>query len=75
MSHKAKLFFVSSCFVSGLIIYKVHDFQKSERDRMRLGVIKDIERRSLNKVEKDQQRHNNLQMIEQQLELEKSLKK
>ena len=47
---------------------------------MRSGVLKDLERRSLtavdtSKIDKDQQRLHNLQMIEHQIELERTLKK
>ena len=32
MSTKAKIFFLGSCILSGIIIYKVHDYQNEERN-------------------------------------------
>jgi len=32
MSTKAKIFFLGSCIFSGIIIYKVHDYQNEERN-------------------------------------------
>ncbi|CAF0715770.1 unnamed protein product [Brachionus calyciflorus] len=65
MSTKAKLIFSTCCAVSGYIIYRVHEYQQEERDRVRQGVFRDIERRA-NKLK-------NQQLLEEQAELQRQL--
>lgn len=76
MSTKAKLIFLGSCLVSTIIIYKVHNYQNEERNRMRLGVYKDLERRQtgLNEnIESEQRKAHNLHMLSEQAKLTQRL--
>ena len=80
MFSKAQTFFLGSCFATGLVIYQVHKYQQDERDRVRVGVYKDFERRSeKSKLLEDQELNNqqkklsNLQLLKEQVNLEKSL--
>lgn len=76
MSTRAKTFFAGSCVFSGIIIWKVHEYQSSERTRMREGVYKDIERRvqkESEKLESAEKKLQNQQMLEQQIKLHESL--
>lgn len=76
MSLKPKIVFGLSCIASVLVIYKVHDFQNQERERMRTGVYKDIERRQLalgENVESEQRKLHNLHMLNEQVKLTEAL--
>lgn len=76
MSLKPKIIFGLSCIASVLVIYKVHDYQNQERERMRTGVYKDIERRQSalgENIESEQRKLHNLHMLNEQAKLTQSL--
>ncbi|KAI5632119.1 PET assembly of cytochrome c oxidase, mitochondrial domain-containing protein [Phthorimaea operculella] len=67
-STTSKLILALSCSVTAGIVGYVHWKQKSDRDRMHEGVIKDVERQQRRKIE-------NLYVLEKQKELTNKLKK
>nr|NP_001408667.1 uncharacterizd protein LOC130141019 [Pectinophora gossypiella] len=67
-SPTSKLVLGLSCTMTIGIVSYVHVKQKSDRDKMHEGVIKDVERQQRRKIE-------NLYMLEKQNELTKKLKK
>ncbi|XP_011299064.1 protein pet117, mitochondrial [Fopius arisanus] len=71
MSWTSRLFLYSSIAVSGGTVYYVHCLQSIEREELRAGVLRDVERRAQNASRKAE----NLYILNQQKELEKFLKK
>lgn len=66
MSFASKTFLTLSCTATFSIIAYVHYNQYYEREQLRLGVLRDIERQARRKEE-------NLLILQQQIELTKQL--
>ena len=60
----SKLFLVASIAVTGGIVYFVHKSQVDDRTRLHQGIVKDLERQQMKKIE-------NLKRLQDQQDLEK----
>ncbi|XP_015127457.1 protein pet117, mitochondrial [Diachasma alloeum] len=71
MSWKSRLFLLGASGFSGGIVYYVHCMQSIEREQLRTGVMREVERRATNASRKTE----NVNLLNQQRELENYLRK
>lgn len=67
MSTTSKMTFISSVLITGGIIGYVHYKQQLDREKLHEGVIRDVERQQMRKIE-------NMYILEKQAELTKRLR-
>lgn len=67
-SLSSKIFFAACCVASSGIVYFVHKSQVDDRSALKQGIVRDLERQQMKKIE-------NLKRLQDQQELEAAYKR